>query len=181
MAYRLDRQRIIDVDPPAEAAPAYQPPPLPNRSFGFLHAESPSKPVATAVPHASPNAESPGAAVYRSAASPSELSATASVSPTNSFPGNESPSRTSKRVGINPHDQHADWDFHKNRGGGLSTRLATDPGVIASTLPRGLAHVPERRPLTEAEVNHFEAIFTPSFSSLNPRLLSRHRKSFVTK
>jgi hypothetical protein len=155
MAYRLDSQRIINVDPPADAAAAYQPPPLPSRGFGFSNLESPCKQVATFHPHRSPHVESPGAAGARSAA-PTELSATTSVSPTNLFPGEDSPSRASKRVGINPRNEHTDWDFLKNRGLGDSSRLAaTEPGVILSTFPRGMAHVPERRPLTEAEVNHF--------------------------
>jgi hypothetical protein len=156
MAYRLDSQRIIDVDPPADAAPAHQPPPLPSRGFGFSNPESPSKQVATFHPHGSPNVESPSAAVARSAASPTEFSAKTSVSPTNLFTGEVSPSRASKRVGINPRNEHTDWDFLKNRGLEDSSRLAaTEPGVILSTFPRGMAHVPERRPLTEAEVNHF--------------------------
>jgi hypothetical protein len=155
MAYRLDSQRIFDAEPATEAVPAHSSPQLPSRSFGFHNSQSPSKPGATAVlHHAAPSISSPSAVAVRSAASPTELSGTSSACPTSLFPGSGSPPRPSKRVGIFPHDAHADWDFLKSGATGHPTRLtATEPGLILSTLQRGLAHVPERRPLTEAEVN----------------------------
>ena len=155
MAYRLDSQRIFDAEPATEAVPAHSSPQLPSRSFGFHNSQSPSKPVAAAVlHHAAPSISAPAAVAVRSAASPTELSGTSSVCPASLFPGSGSPPRPSKRVGIFPHDAHADWDFLKSGATSHPARLtATEPGLILSTLQRGLAHVPERRPLTEAEVN----------------------------
>ena len=152
MAYRLDSLRIIDAEPTALTAPTEQP--QPSRSFGFTKGVSPCKPSDSTSNHASPISESRGAAVVRSAASPAEFSGNSSASPSsNLFAGSYSPPSPTKRVGISPHNEYADWDFLKSGAMCHSTHVAsTEPGLIMSTLPRGLAHAPERRPLTEAEV-----------------------------
>lgn len=193
MAYHLDSQRIINVsEHTTQASSSHPTPHLPSRSFGFHNSER-SKPVASTPHHATPFVGSPGAAV-----SPAELStthlasptnysvvATSSASPTGLFPGSDSPSRASKRVGISPHDEHADWDFLKNSATSRSNRMtALEPGVILSTLQRGLAHVPERRAPTEAEVCRLGTFITASariFSMLTSRLLPLHQKKFDTK
>jgi hypothetical protein len=149
MAYRLDSLRIIDAEPTASTAPTERP--QPSRSFGFTKAVSPCKPSDSTSNHASPIAES---RVVRSAASPTEFSGNSSASPSsNLFAGSYSPPSPTKRVGISPHNEYADWDFLKSGATCHSSHVAcTEPGLIMSTLPRGLAHAPERRPLTEAEV-----------------------------
>jgi hypothetical protein len=87
-------------------------------------------------------------------------------------------------VGINPHNEHEDWDFIKAGNAGLpACSSATDPGKILSTLPRGMAHVPERRLLTEAEVmiSIFEARFIFNISVMASRSLLLHQRIFATK
>lgn len=153
MAYRLDSQRIIDVsEHAAQAAISHTSPQSPSRSFGFHNSEQ-CKPGASPLHHAPSSVSSPCAAV-----SLAELSTTSPSPAISPFPGGGAPLRASKRVGISPHDEHSDWDFLKSRTSatGLSTcATATEPGVILSTVQRGLAHVPERRPLTEAEASCF--------------------------
>jgi hypothetical protein len=153
MAYRLDNLRIIDASL-TTGLPALTEQPQPSRSFGFPKGGSPCKPSDLASNQASPIAESRGAAVVRSAASPTECSGDSTASPSsNLFAGSYSSPSPTRRVGISPHNEYTDWDFLKSGAIGHSTHLAlSEPGLIMSTLPRGLAHVPERRPLTEAEV-----------------------------
>jgi hypothetical protein len=154
MAYRLDNLRIIDVEPTAEAAHTHQPPHVTCRTFGFPKADSPVNTSASVSHCASFSANSPDASSDASAGARAVTGAASPACATGLLFGGDCSTRPSKRVGIFPHDEHEDWDFLKSGDVGHSTRLeATQPGLIMSTLNRGLAHVPDRRPLTEAEVN----------------------------
>jgi hypothetical protein len=153
MAYRLDSLRIIDVESTDEAAQTHQPPHVICRTFGFPKADSPVNTNASVSHCASFSGNFPDASSGASAGARAVPGAASPACATGLLFGGDCSTRPSKRVGIFPHDEHEDWDFLKSGDIGHSTRLeATQPGLIMSTLNRGLAHVPDRRPLTEAEV-----------------------------